>query len=73
MGLDLRSSTSTERTTSLSLKTIIFWALFAYSAYMTGLRMFDMGYNDGVKTGYDAGLNQGFEKGKAEACMVKPV
>jgi hypothetical protein len=47
--------------------------LLAYSAYMTGLRLLDLGFDDGLNLGYDAGYTQGHEEGRLEACMVNPV
>lgn len=73
MGLDLRSSGSTVPKRSISLRAILFGMLLVYSAYMTGLRMYDLGFDDGLQVGYDAGTKQGFDRGRQEACMIKPI
>lgn len=47
--------------------------LIMYSCWLTGDKIERMGWERGVNDGYKQGMQQGFEVGRREACMVKPI
>lgn len=55
------------------LKDIAIIVLLIYSAYMTGQFVYDAGKDDGIDIGYAAGVKRGFQEGRREACMIKPI
>ena len=47
--------------------------LLAYSAWLTGERIYDLGHDDGVNGGYEWGHEVGLQEGSELGCMVKPI